>query len=417
MRVLIVNTSENTGGAAVAANRLTEALNNNGVKAKMLVRDKETDDITVTGLPGSIRNKWNFLWERLVIFIRLHFSRKNLFAIDIANCGTDITQLREFMEADIIHLHWINQGMLSLKGIRKIIQSGKPVVWTMHDMWECTAVCHHAHSCMKYTTACEKCPLMPAATLGDMAKGVFKKKMQMMKSSRIYFVAVSTWLADKARSSTLLRNQPIETIPNSLSLSKFKLLDRNDSRSSLSVTEKYVIAFGAARIDFPVKGFSYLKEALKYLVNEMGYNPDDVHLLIFGAVRDAGTLSGIPVKFTHFGIIKDDHTLSQIYSAANVLVSSSLYETFGQTLIEAQACGCIPVSFNNSGQTDIIRHKKNGYLAEYLSSKDLAAGIAWGFNTDISRRELRNEVLGKYSESTVANKYIKLYDSIMNGKE
>ena len=75
------------------------------------------------------------------------------------------------------------------------------------------------------------------------------------------------------------------------------------------------------------------------------------------------------------------------------------------------------MSFNNSGQTDIIRHKKNGYLAEYLSSKDLAAGIAWGFNTDISRRELRNEVLGKYSESTVANKYIKLYDSIMNGKE
>ncbi len=47
MRVLIVNTSEKAGGAAVAANRLMDALNNNGVKAKMLVRDKETDDITV----------------------------------------------------------------------------------------------------------------------------------------------------------------------------------------------------------------------------------------------------------------------------------------------------------------------------------------------------------------------------------
>ena len=39
MRVLIVNTSERTGGAAVAANRLMEALNNHGVKARMLVRD------------------------------------------------------------------------------------------------------------------------------------------------------------------------------------------------------------------------------------------------------------------------------------------------------------------------------------------------------------------------------------------
>ena len=37
MRVLIVNTSERAGGAAVAARRLMEALNNSGVKAKMLV--------------------------------------------------------------------------------------------------------------------------------------------------------------------------------------------------------------------------------------------------------------------------------------------------------------------------------------------------------------------------------------------
>ena len=48
MRVLIVNTSERAGGAAVAANRLMEALNNNGVKAKMLVRDKETKAIIIS---------------------------------------------------------------------------------------------------------------------------------------------------------------------------------------------------------------------------------------------------------------------------------------------------------------------------------------------------------------------------------
>ena len=39
MKVLIVNTSERTGGAAVAASRLIEALNNNGVKAKTLLFD------------------------------------------------------------------------------------------------------------------------------------------------------------------------------------------------------------------------------------------------------------------------------------------------------------------------------------------------------------------------------------------
>ena len=40
MRVLIINTAERIGGAAIAANRLMEALKNNGIKAKMLVRNK-----------------------------------------------------------------------------------------------------------------------------------------------------------------------------------------------------------------------------------------------------------------------------------------------------------------------------------------------------------------------------------------
>ena len=89
MRVLIVNTSEKAGGAAVAANRLMDALNNNGVKAKMLVRDKVSEDITVVGLPHSLKSQWSFLWERWCIFWHLHFSKKNLFALDIANAGKD----------------------------------------------------------------------------------------------------------------------------------------------------------------------------------------------------------------------------------------------------------------------------------------------------------------------------------------
>ena len=128
MRVLIVNTSEKAGGAAVAANRLMDALNNNGVKAKMLVRDKVSEDITVVGLPRSLKSQWSFLWERWCIFWHLHFSKKNLFALDIANAGNDITSLPEFKEAAVIHLHWLNKGMPSLIGIRKILNSGKSVV-------------------------------------------------------------------------------------------------------------------------------------------------------------------------------------------------------------------------------------------------------------------------------------------------
>ena len=142
MRVLIINTSERLGGAAVAASRLMESLKNNGIKAKMLVRDKQTDQISVVGLQRNWWQVWRFVWERIVIWKANRFKKNNLFAVDIANTGTDITSLPEFQQADVIHLHWVNQGMLSLNDNRKILKSGKPVVWTMPDMWPCTGICH-----------------------------------------------------------------------------------------------------------------------------------------------------------------------------------------------------------------------------------------------------------------------------------
>ena len=133
MRVLIINTSERIGGAAIAAHRLMEALKNNGIKAKMLVRDKQTDQISVVQLKKSWWKVWQFIWERIVIWKANRFKKHNLFAVDIANTGTNISALPEFNQADVIHLHWINQGMLSLTDIRRIIESGKPIVWTMHN--------------------------------------------------------------------------------------------------------------------------------------------------------------------------------------------------------------------------------------------------------------------------------------------
>ena len=156
MRVLIINTSERTGGAAIAASRLMEALKNSGIKAKMLVRDKQTDQVTVVALKKSWRQIWQFVWERIVIWIANRFKKHNLFAVDIANTGTDITSLPEFRQADVIHLHWVNQGLLSLKDLRKIFLSGKPVVWTMHDMWPVTGICHHAGDCTHYQAQCHQ---------------------------------------------------------------------------------------------------------------------------------------------------------------------------------------------------------------------------------------------------------------------
>ena len=73
MKILFLNTSERAGGAAVAANRLMQALQKQGTKAKMLVRDKQTDNTSIVSVNTSYINKklnyLRFVWERLIIFI------------------------------------------------------------------------------------------------------------------------------------------------------------------------------------------------------------------------------------------------------------------------------------------------------------------------------------------------------------
>ena len=267
MRILIVNTSERTGGAAVAANRLMKALNNNGAKAKMLVRDKETETLTVVPLPHSPRLRWHFLWERLVIFCRLHFSRQHLFEVDIANAGYDITKLPEFQEADVIHLHWVNQGMLSLKGIQKILQSGKPVVWTMHDIWPATALCHVTLGCQHFTSQCGNCRLLPGGgSSHDYSTTIWQRKQRMLADENIYFVACSHWFESEAKRSALLKGQKITSIPNPIDTRIYKRGNKQEARQRLGLPlDKKLILFASQRVTNVNKGMDYLIEACRQL--------------------------------------------------------------------------------------------------------------------------------------------------------
>lgn len=421
MRVLILNTSERTGGASIAANRLMESLNAAGVKARMLVLHKtsQSDQVMVIGKPW--QKKLTFIWERLVIWINNRFSRKNLFTVSIANTGFNVTAHPAFEEADIIHLHWINQGMLSLRNLQEIIASGKPIVWTMHDMWECTAICHHAYTCDLFKSECRNCRFLRFPSNHDLANRVFKKKQRLFLNADLNIVTVSTWLAAQVRQSTLLKEKAISVIPNTLSLSEFKMRDKQQCRKELSLPDKHLILFGAARIDDPIKGVDKLFQALQLLITEHKFAPEELHLVLFGKIKyPEQILPQIPVSYSDFGSITDTSLLSKLYSAADITLSASLYETFGQTLIEAQACGCIPVSFGNSGQADIIRHKENGYLADYLSVESLAEGIRWGITqgpTEISKAGMRDSVLKKYSGEVVADQYIHLYRNLIKREQ
>ena len=417
MRVLIVNTSENTGGAAVAANRLKEALNNNGIKAKMLVRDKESDDITVAQLNKSWHQKWDFLWERFVIYMRLHFKRDNLFLIDIANAGTDITKTREFKEADVIHLSWINQGMLSLKGIRKILESNKPVVWTMHDLWPASSICHYARNCRNYEKQCGNCPLLPGnGSSNDLSAHIWKKKSKILERNSILFVTCSRWLADKAKKSGLLSGQKVISIPNPIDSRAFTKENREEARLYAGLPEgKKLILFVSQRVTDKRKGMDYFITAINKMVEAHPEMKDNCGIAILGGKAEE-LADKLPLPSYPLGYVSEEKKIASIYNSVDLFVLPSLEDNLPNTIMEAMACGVPCVGFNTGGIPEMIDHLKNGYVAEYKSSDDLARGIHWALS-EADHQSLSNEAMKKvnqcYSQYAVAMKYIEAYNQAM----
>lgn len=418
MRVLIVNTSEKTGGAAVASNRLMQALNQSGVKAKMLVKDKETDHLTVTQLPHQALKRLHFLWERWCIFWHLHFSKRHLFHVDIANVGSDITSLPEFQEADIIHLEWINQGMLSLRNIQKILESGKPVVWTMHDMWPATGICHLTLSCQNFQTQCGNCMYLPNhGSQNDLSHRVWKRKQKVYSSGNIHFVACSNWLAAQAKASGLLQNHVVTTIPNPIDTHLFAPNDKVAAARRLGLpTDKQLVLFASQRITNENKGIQYLIEACNQLVAAHPEMKNSVGLVMLGGhaeeLEDAFSLPTYSL-----GYVNDTKKIVDVYNAVDVFVLPSLSENLPNTIMEAMSCGVPCVGFNVGGIPEMIDHLQNGYVARYKDAASLAEGIAWILDKDTNGAELSRRCIHKvqtaYAQQHVAKRYLEVYQEAM----
>lgn len=414
MRVLIVNTSERIGGAAIAANRLKEALNNNGIKAKMLVRDKQTDQISVVPLDKSWLHAVKFVWERFCIWMANGFHKHRLFEQDLANVGTDITDLPEFKEADVIHLHWINQGFLSLDNIAKIVRSGKPIVWTMHDMWPFTGTCHYAGDCQNYKQECHHCPILySGGSLSDISNQVFKKKAKLFAQAHIHFVACSQWLEGLARESRLLVGQEICNIPNAINTHMFHPKSKEAARLNLHLPlDKKLLLFGSLKITDKRKGVDYLVEACRWIQEKYADIRDELAIVTMGHEGDAyQSLFPFPVYSLNY--VSQERELVEVYNAVDLYVTPSLQDNLPNTIVEAMACGIPCVGFQVGGIPQMIDHLHNGYVAEYKNARDFANGIHWALVEDdyktLSEWAVRKAV-NTYSESHVAKLYIAVYN-------
>ena len=142
MKVLLINYTDAGGGAAIAALRLVNALNENGIYARLGVKIKKTSSHYVFELPRKQPGIFTKLKRKITLrfhnlFFRFETTNRLLHSTDFSS-DTDIDWINQ-SEYDVLNLHWI----IDTVSIRDIAQIKKPLVWTMHDSWPCCGAEHH----------------------------------------------------------------------------------------------------------------------------------------------------------------------------------------------------------------------------------------------------------------------------------
>lgn len=413
--IVFISSSDMEGGAARAAYRLLRGLSDSAINVSMVVQNKQSDDVRAHGPEGKINRILGLVRPTIDrLPLSLYTNRDRLATWSL--CILPNPGLRKRIAGhnpQLIHIHWAGGGFLPVKDVRRL---GKPIVWTLHDMWAFTGGCHLDKNCGRYKDSCGKCPQLGSQNGQDLSHWLLIRKHRSWLDAEMTIVCPSQWLAREARSSRLLKNKNITVIPNGVNLKEFRPINRIIARTLFGFPpdEKIILFGGMAAATDPNKGFSHVQEALKRLGALTSCKK--MRLVVFGANKPAQSIN-VPTPISFIGRLYDDLSLALLYSSADVTLVPSLQENLGNILIESMACGTPVVAFKIGGNIDIIDHKINGFLSCPYEDASLAEGIAWIISDEIrwskmsemARKKCENEFGIEY----VSKRYVELYSEIL----
>ena len=425
LRILHLNASS-SGGAFVAAQRLSDALNGlDGVSSEHWVFDGGEGDFHLWANTW-IKKKWAFGLHALekLDFLRFEANKSIRFAFSHGRTGINISNWQAVKDADIIHLHWINKGFVSLNGLENLLGLGKKIVWTCHDMWPFTGGCYHPRGCDNFTRECGNCQYLKQPGQSDLSSQVFQTKKSVFSKAggRLQFVTPSAWLKNQADKSGIVKDligigdagamPEIKVIPNPIDTDYFKPLDLKLVNSLENAP--FVLMFAAANLGNPAKGFAEFRSICNGLV-ELGF--DDIMALVVGENRLANGDLGLNCPVTELGFISDAKQMRDAYWQADVYVTTSHEENLPTTIMESLSCGVPVAAFAVGGIPEMISPSgdhQTGWLAEKLDVKSLIQGIASYIEMEASKRvklqeASRNAAVVNYGSVSIAQRYLSLY--------
>ena len=422
MKILHLSTDDFSGGASRAAYRLHTALLQNGIDSSMRVLSHQTaNDKVIAGRgPRTFTEKVKGrIHKKLREFAERNWKTDNLIMHSFGQVSAGIVDEINHSDADVVNLHWI-VNLLSIEDVGNI---RKPIVWTLHDMW---AFCGGEHVVNDDETSRFRVGYLqnnrPFGESGpDLNRQAWESKKKLWANQKFNIVTPGRWMAGCAQDSVLFRDTSITVIPNPIEMDHlWRPLPQDFARRVLGLRQdkKYILSGSAGGMPH-LKGEDLLKQAMAKVVAAKGVASDsgEIELLIFGQYQPVNNTDW-PCKVHWLGPVRDDHVMTLIYSAADVMMVPSRVDNLPNTAIEAHACGVPVVAFNIGGLPDIVDHERSGWLAPAFDVESLAKGILWALNDPARWQSIssaaRKIACARFSSAVVSEHYLRIYEQALS---
>ncbi|MEI8121979.1 MAG: glycosyltransferase, partial [bacterium] len=279
-----------------------------------------------------------------------------------------------------------------------------------------TGGCHVPGDCTRFQNRCGACPQLASLKENDLSRWIHTQKENRWQHAPITVVTPSQWLADCARSSSLFRQRRIEVIPNGIDTATYCPIPRKEARATMALPQdKKLVLISAMNATYDQnKGFRFLEAALQQLA-ATGWG-DRTELMVVGQNAPSMPVNtGVPTRF--LGVLKDELSMRQAYSAADVTVMTSLQENLPNSIMESMACGTPVAAFNIGGIPQLVVPGVTGMLAQPFDTAELAAGMESVLSDPALRdrmgRESRLKIVSEFDTEVISHRYQDLYRELL----
>lgn len=320
------------------------------------------------------------------------------------------------IDPDIIHIHNIHGYFLHYPTLfGYLAQSGKPVVWTVHDCWLYTGHCYYysAAGCEKWVAGCGSCPQQrkfPASYIIDRSARNFTDKRRAFTSlphGQLTIVPVSQWIRSEMNRS-FLRDYSMRVIHNGIDLTTFHPYDNDtDIRSRYPAIGSRRILLGVASIWSAEKGLDDFI-ALSRLI-------DTEREVIVLVGIDSATTRRLPPGIIPINRTDNIAQLARLYSAAQAFINPTWQDNYPTVNLESIACGTPVITYRTGGSVEAIT-PRTGIVVEQGSVNGLLSAIHTIYHRDrhTLRTDCRRHAEANFDKQRCYAQYLTLYQNLLS---